>query len=178
MKSTVLRYGIYATLTLLIIAWGAFFLLKNANRGLQETAGYLSMLLAMIFIFLGIRYYRDRENGGHLTFGQGLKVGVLIVLIPAVAFGLFDILYTEVLDPTWKENYYAEYIENLRQTVSADKLQAAIQKAEKEKEMFSNPIFHFLIMGGTVFIIGFIVTIISSLALRRSKTPQLEFERK
>ena len=113
-----------------------------------------------------------------MTFGQGLKVGVLIVLIPAVAFGLFDILYTEVLDPTWKENYYAEYIKNLRQTVSADKLQAAIQKAEKEKEMFSNPIFHFLIMGGTVFIIGFIVTIISSLALRRSKTPQLEFDRK
>jgi hypothetical protein len=48
------------------------------------------MLLAMVFVFLGIRHFRDHENEGMLTFGQGLKIGVLIVLIPAVAFGLFD----------------------------------------------------------------------------------------
>ena len=170
MKSTVYRYGIYATLTIVGLAWGAFFLLKNAGQGIQEVAGYLSMLLAMVFIFLGIRHFRDKVNGGYLSFGQGLKVGLLIVLIPAVAFGLFDILYTEVLNPTWKEDYYSKYIDGLRKSVATDKLDAAIKKAEKEKEMFSNPVFQFLLMGGTVFIIGFIVTIISSLTLRRSKT--------
>ncbi len=169
MKSTVFRYGIYATLTIVGLSYIVFFLLKNLDQSLQEVAGYLTMLLAMIFIFLGIRHFRDRVNGGYLTFGQGLKIGVLIVLIPAVAFGLFDILYTEVLNPTWKEDYYSKYIEGLRKSVAADKLDAAIRKAEKEKEMFSNPVFQFLLMGGTVFIIGFIVTIISSLTLRRSK---------
>lgn len=170
MKSTVYRYGIYATLTIVGLSWGVFFLLKNLGQGLQEAAGYLSILLAMIFIFFGIRHFRDRVNGGYLSFGQGLKVGVLIVLIPAVAFGLFDILYTEILNPTWKDDYYSKYIENIRKSVAADKLEAAIKKAEKEKEMFSNPLFQFLLMGGTVFIIGFIVAIISSLTLRRSKT--------
>jgi hypothetical protein len=170
MKSTVYRYGIYATLTIVGLSWGVFFLLKNLGQGLQEAAGYLSILLAMIFIFLGIRHFRDRVNGGYLSFGQGLKIGVLIVLIPTVAFGLFDILYTEVLNPTWKEDYYSKYIEDLRKSVAADKLDAAIKKAEKEKKMFSNPVFQFLLMGGTVFIIGFIVAIISSLTLRRSKT--------
>ena len=170
MKSTVYRYGIYATLTIIVLSYVVFFLLKNIDQSMQEVAGYLTMLLAMIFIFLGIRHFRDRVNGGYLSFGQGLKIGVLIVLIPAVAFGLFDILYTEVLNPTWKEDYYSKYIEGLRKSVAADKLDAAIRKAEKEKEMFSNPVFQFLLMGGTVFIIGFIVTIISSLTLRRSKT--------
>ena len=170
MKSTIYRYGIYATLTIVGLGWGAFFLLKNTELSLQVVAGYLSMLLAMIFVFLGIRHFRNRVNDGYLSFGQGLKIGVLIVLIPAVAFGLFDILYTEVLNPTWKEDYYSKYIENLRKSVAADKLDAAIKKAEKEKEMFSNPGFQFLLMGGTVFIIGFIVTIISSLTLRRTKT--------
>jgi hypothetical protein len=169
MKSTIYRYGIYATLTIVGLSWGVFFLLKNIGQGLQEAAGYLSILLAMIFIFFGIRHFRDRINGGYLSFGQGLKVGVLIVLIPAVAFGLFDILYTEVLNPTWKDDYYSKYIDDLRKSVAADKLDAAIKKAEKEKEMFSNPLFQFLLMGGTVFIIGFIVTIISSLTLRRNK---------
>ena len=169
MKSTVLRYGIYATLTIVGLSWGVFFLLKNMGQGLQEVAGYLTILLAMIFIFFGIRHFRDRVNGGYLSFGQGLKIGVLIVIIPAVAFGLFDILYTEVLNPTWKEEYYTKYIDGLKKSVAADKLDAAIKKAEKEKEMFSNPLFQFLLMGGTVFILGFIVAIISSLTLRRRK---------
>jgi|SRR5688572_23753980 len=170
MKSTIYRYGIYATLAIIALVYGFYFLLKNSALSLQEVAGYLSMLVAMIFVFLGIRYFRDRVNGGYLSFGQGLKIGVLIVLIPAVALGLFDILYTEVLDPTWKDDYYSKYIENLRESVTADKLDAAIKKAEKQKENFSNPLFHFLFMSGTVFIIGFIVTIISSLTLRRTKT--------
>ena len=169
MKSTVFRYGIYATLTIVGLSWGVFFLLKDMGQGLQEVAGYLTILLAMIFIFFGIRHFRDRVNGGYLSFGQGLKIGVLIVIIPAVAFGLFDILYTEVLNPTWKEEYYTKYIDGLKKSVAADKLDAAIKKAEKEKEMFSNPLFQFLLMGGTVFIIGFIVAIISSLTLRRNK---------
>ena len=169
MKSTVFRYGIYATLTIVGLSWGVFFLLKNMGQGLQEVSGYLTMLLAMIFIFFGIRHFRDRVNGGYLSFGQGLKIGVLIVIIPAVAFGLFDILYTEVLNPTWKEEYYTKYIDGLKKSVAADKLDAAIKKAEKEKEMFSNPLFQFLLMGGTVFILGFIVAIISSLTLRRRK---------
>lgn len=170
MKSTVYRYGLYAMLALVLISFGAFFLLKNAGLGLQEAAGYLSMLLSMIFVFLGIRHFRNNVNDGYLSFGQGLKIGVLIVIIPAVAFGLFDLLYTEVINPTWKEDYYSKYIENLRKSVAAEKLDSAIKKAEKEKEMFSNPAFQFLLMGGTVFIIGFIVSIISSLTLRRSKT--------
>lgn len=169
MKSTVFRYGIYSALTILVIGWIAFFALGSASQTIQEMAGYLSMLLAMIFVFLGIRHFRNNVNGGVLTFGQGLKIGVLIILIPAVAFGLFDILYTEVINPGWKEDYYSKYIENLRKSVAANKLDAAIRKAEKEKEMFANPAFQFLLMGGTVFIIGFIVTIISTLALRRNK---------
>ena len=169
MKLTVFRYGIYSALTVLAIAWIAFFALGNASMTVQEVAGYLSMLLAMIFVFLGIRHFRNNVNGGVLTFGQGLKIGVLIILIPAVSFGLFDILYTEVINPGWKDDYYTQYIENLRKSVAADRLDAAIKKAEKEKEMFANPLFQFLLMGGTVFIIGFIVTIISTLALRRNK---------
>lgn len=170
MKSTVYRYGLYSMLVLVLFSFGAFFLLKNAALGLQEAAGYLSMLLSMIFVFLGIRHFRNNVNDGYLSFGQGLKIGVLIVIIPAVAFGLFDLLYTEVINPTWKEDYYTKYIEGLRKSVAADKLDSAIKKAEKEKEMFSNPVIQFLLMGGTVFIIGFIVSIISSLTLRRSKT--------
>jgi hypothetical protein len=123
----------------------------------------------MIFVFLGIRYYRNRVNNGMLSFGRGMKVGSLIVLIPSVAFGLFSILYTRVLDPTWQEEYYDQALESLKQKTAPEKLQAAIDKLESQKEMFSSPVMEFLLMFGTVFVIGVIVTIISSLTLKRNK---------
>jgi Protein of unknown function (DUF4199) len=168
MKQVIFRHGLYATLVIVVLGVLDFFVVsKYASIAVQEVAGYLTMLLAMIFVFMGIRQYRDRVNSGSLSFVQGLKIGILIVLIPAVFFGLFDVLFTEVLQPGWKETYYTHYIDKLRVNTPPDKLAAALKKANDEKEMFANPVFQFLLMSATVFIIGLMVTIISALTLRR-----------
>jgi len=170
MKSTVFRYGLYSMITMVALsAIEVFVIQPNTDLKISEIAGYLTMLISMIFVFIGIKYYRDNVNNGMLTFWQGLKVGLLIVLIPSVAFGLFDLLYTEVINPGWMENYYSQMIEQTKKTTSPEKLDAALKKLQASKEMFSNPVWQFLLMALTVFIIGFIVTIISSLTLRRTK---------
>jgi hypothetical protein len=171
MKPAIFRYGIYATLAIVVLsAVHLFLIMPYVNWNMAEVAGYLTMLLSMIFVFTGIKYYRDHINNGSLSFGQGLKIGALIVLIPAVAFGLFDVLYTEVLNPEWKTEYYNDMAGQIKKTTAPEKLDAALKKLESGKEMFSNPVFQFVLMAGTVFVIGFIVTIISSLTLRRTKT--------
>lgn len=170
MKQTTLRYGLYATALLVALSAVDFFIIaKLAGPASQEIAGYLTMLLSMIFVFIGIRHYRDQVNGGTLSFVQGLKIGLLIIIIPSVCFGLFDILYTEVIHPGWMNEYYTAYAERLKTSTAPDKLEAALQKLKEEKEMFSNPFVQFLLMSLTVFIVGFIVTIISAITLRRNK---------
>jgi uncharacterized membrane protein (DUF106 family) len=170
MKSTIYRYGIYATLTIVLMSAVLFFIIMpNTDYTSSEVTGYLTMLLSMVFVFLGIRHYRDKVNNGNLSFGQGLKIGALIVLIPSVAFGLFDILYTEVINPGWMESYYTTMVEQTKKNTAPDKLEAALKKLESNKEMFSSPVLQFILMAGTVFVIGFIVTIISTLTLRRNK---------
>lgn len=170
MQKIVLRYGLYAMLFIVALSALEFFVLtKLLSPTLQEVAGYLTMLLSMVFVFIGIRQYRDKCNNGQLSFGQGLKVGILIVLIPSVAFGLFDLLYTEVLHPGWVDEYYANYIARIKASTPPAQLEAALQKANDQKELFSNPLMQFLLMSATVFIIGLIVTIISALTLRRRK---------
>lgn len=171
MKKVIFRYGMYATLVIVGLGMFGFFVInKMMGYTLQEIYGYLTMLLSMIFVFLGIRHYRDAVNNGTLSFGQGLKIGVLIVLIPSVFFGLFDMLYTQVLNPAWANEYYTQYINKIKAATPPDKLDAALKKVADERAFFSNPIMLFLVMAFTVFIIGFIVTIISSLALRRNRT--------
>lgn len=169
MKRVVLRYGLYAMLAIVVLSGIHLLLIRQMSWANAEIAGYLSMILSMIFVFMGIRYYRDHVNNGSLGFGQGLKVGILIVLIPSVAFGLFDLLYTEVLNPSWMDEYYGDHIRKLKETAAPDQLAGKLKKLEEEREMFSNPLVQFLLMSVTVFIIGFIVTIISSLALMRKK---------
>jgi len=170
MKSTVFRYGLYSVIAIVALSAIEMFIIEpNTNFSTSEIAGYLIMLISMIFVFIGIKHYRDHVNNGSLTLGQGLKVGILIVLIPSVAFGLFDLLYTKVINPGWMENYYAKMLENIKKTTAPEKLDATLKSLQANKELFSNPIMEFLLMALTVFIIGFIVTIISSLTLRRNK---------
>lgn len=134
MKKTVFRYGIYATLLIVAVsAFNMFVLVKIAGEAGQEVAGYLTMLLSMIFVFLGIRHFRDHENAGNLSFGEGLKIGLLIVLIPSVFFGLFDLLYTEVINPGWMQDYYGKYIEKLKASTPPDQLEAALKAANDQK---------------------------------------------
>ena len=99
--------------------------------------------------------------------GQGLKLGSLIVLFPAIFFGLFDVLYTRVINPNWKNEYYHQSLEELKRTVPASQFAARQAELDKNMALFENPFFEFLLMAATVFIVGFIVTIISTIALRR-----------
>jgi hypothetical protein len=169
MKKIVFRYSIYAAIAIVVFGMLNLLLVKRASYTVQEIAGYLSILVSMIFVFLGIRQYRDKVNGGYLTFGQGMKVGILIVLIPAVFFGLFDILYTQVIDPSWGENYYNHFIEEAKRTTAPDKLAAKLKEIEDQREFWSNPVMQFLLMAATVFIVGTIVAIISSITLSKKK---------
>ena len=176
MKSTVFRYGIYGALAILFFLSVHFFLIMpNAGYEVQEAFGYLTIFISMIFVFLGIRHYRNHFNGGFLSFGEGFKIGILIVLIPAVFFGLFDILYTEVINPSWSDDYYSHFAEKLKASTPPEKLDKALSELKSNKELFDNPVMSFLLMAATVLIIGIIVTIISALALmRRKKKPGLE----
>ena len=48
-------------------------------------------------------------------------------------------------------------------------LQEKIKEMEAEKEMFSSPVMNFLLMFLTVFMIGLIVSLLSSLILQNKK---------
>lgn len=171
MKQTVFRYGIYAAAFLvLLMSFNLFLLARLAGYSVQEAAGYLAIFISMIFVFLGIRHFRDRVNAGQLSFTGGLKVGLLIALIPSVFFGLFDLLYTAVLNPGWQDEYYTYHLRQLKESTPPDTLEAAISKLQSQRELYARPYIAFLLMFLTVFVIGAIVTIISALALRREKT--------
>jgi hypothetical protein len=170
MKNIVLRNGLYAALISTGIPFLLFFLMggsENENYNISEIIGYSAILLSMVFVFLGIKKYRDENNGGAITFWQGMKIGLLIVAIPSIAFGLFNLLYVEVLDPEFMDKYFQHHMDQAQAKMNAVEFEEMKAEMEAEMELFQKPIVQFGAMFFSVFLIGFIVTIISSIVLKR-----------
>ena len=105
MKKTVIRFGLYGALTICVLFLLAWFLADGLSYSNQELIGYASMVIALSFVFFGIKHYRDTENQGSISFKKGLLVGIAISFITALAFGILDVIYVEFLNPGFMEDY-------------------------------------------------------------------------
>ncbi|WP_228238139.1 DUF4199 domain-containing protein [Allomuricauda sp. M10] len=167
MKKTILKYGAFGAITICVLFIFSWYGLSTLSLPVQEVLGYVSIFLSLCFVYLGIRHYRDKENGGAVSFKQALTMGLLISLITAIIFGLLDVFYTEVLNPGFMDYYYAEIAENMKGTLPPDELRIRLAELEEQKAQFSNPILSFTFMATTVFAIGLIITLLSALILQR-----------
>ncbi len=167
MKKTILRYGIYSAITICLLFLASWYLLNDLSFSAQEVIGYASMVISLGFVYFGIKHFRDQENEGKLSFKKAIVIGILISLITAIAFGLLDVLFTEVLNPEFMEEYYAATVKDMRDSLPPEEFDVKLAEIESQKAMFSNPLFSFALMSMTVFVIGFIITLISALILQR-----------
>ncbi|MEX0362137.1 MAG: DUF4199 domain-containing protein, partial [Allomuricauda sp.] len=78
-----------------------------------------------------------------------------------------DVLFTEVLNPEFMEEYYEATVKSMRDSLPPAEFEVQLAEIESQKEMFSNPLFSFGLMAMTVFVIGFIISLISALILQR-----------
>lgn len=167
MKDTILKYGGYGALAICILFLLAWYAGSGLSFGAQEVIGYTSMVLALTFVYFGIRHYREIHNNGALTLGQGLRIGLGITAITALAFGLLDVVYVTWLNPEFMDTYYTTILAQMQAELpEAEFLQ---QKAEMEaqKALFTSPVVNFLLMSFTVFLIGLVITLSSTMILRR-----------
>ncbi len=167
MKKTVIRFGSYGAVTICILFLISWFLLADVSFTTQEVLGYISMVLSLSFVFFGIKHFRDKENQGKVSFKKALTIGVLISLITALAFGILDVFYTEVLNPDFMVEYYNDTVESMRNALPPDEFEKELARIETQKKMFSSPLFSFALMAMTVFVIGFIISLTSALILQR-----------
>lgn len=167
MKKTVVRFGVYGAITICCLFLLGWYLGTSLDTTGQEVIGYASMFIALSFVYFGIKHFRDKENDGVVSFKKALTIGLLITLLTSIAFGAIDVFYSKVLNPDFTANYYDKAIEDMRQSLPAAEFEVKLAELEAEKELFSNPILSFLLMAVTVFVIGFIIAIISALTLQR-----------
>ena len=76
MKKIVLKYGTIASIIVVGIPAVSMVFTGSGRDSFDmgEVIGYSSMIVAMGLVYFAMRYFRDKENEGELTFGQGMKI--------------------------------------------------------------------------------------------------------
>ncbi len=170
MKQSIIKYGIRAFITASILFLAGFLIGKQIDLDFNTMAvfGYTSMVLSLIFVFFGIKHYRDHVNDGKVSLGKAIGIGFLISLFAAVGFGIVDYIYTTSINPNFAVEYRDFTLAQLQEAnLSAEALNAKTVELEASMDMMSNSTFMAFIMFATVMIIGFIISLISAIVLQR-----------
>lgn len=173
MKRVVLIFGL---LSGAVSSAMMFLTLPLINRGVVnfengEVIGYTSIFLSLLFVFFGIRSYRE-QHGGTITFLRGVGVGLLITLISCVFYVVaWEILYYNFM-PDFLDKYATAAVESLRAKGASA---AAIVAKEKEmvqmKTMLANPLINAAMTFLEPFPVGVLMTLVSAAILRRRSAP-------
>ena len=136
----------------------------------SQAAGYAIMLVVLSLVFIGIKRYRDMEQGGVVTFVQGSKVGIGIAVVAAVIYAIGWEVSLVLTDYAFIEVYGAAQVDGVKAEGLAASVEAAkIAEIEASMEMYRNPLFRLPITFVEIFPVGLIVALISALILKNAK---------
>jgi hypothetical protein len=60
---------------------------------------FVSVLIPIIGLYYGVRYYRDKELGGNMNFLEGLIHGFKILIVAGVLVVFVGIVYLNYIEP-------------------------------------------------------------------------------
>jgi hypothetical protein len=129
------------------------------------------MVVAFAFMFVGIKNFRDKYNGGVVSFGKAFRIGLYIALIASTMYVLVWLVEYYFFVPDFMEKYTACTMRDARAS-GASEAELTEKAAEMAKftEMYKNPVWVVLITYAEILPVGLLIALISALILKR-KTP-------
>lgn len=135
----------------------------------NQTLGYISFAFYILFMFLGIKNYRDKMNGGFITYGNSFLLGFFIVLIGGILASLFSFVLFKFIDPGLVDTM----IETAREKMESrgDMSEEQIDMALEMSKTMMSPLWMMIWgLAGSAFI-GAILSLIVSIFMKKEGTP-------
>ncbi|WP_298765005.1 DUF4199 domain-containing protein [uncultured Polaribacter sp.] len=162
-KSIILNYGLYLGLAVVIIS-----LVKYAMGALytqEYYSGIIGFALMIAFVVLGIKKFKT-DNGGFLSFGQAVKVGIGVAMIAAVINVVYIYLLANFIEPDFAVNTV-----EAQKTMMADSFgMTEGQIEEATKSSLEN--FNLSLLGGALIgnlFIGGVISLIAGAIMKKSE---------
>lgn len=172
MRKIIWTYGLIAGAIVagLMFASMPFWKSGAVNFDNGEIVGYTTMVISLSMVFFGVKSCRDYYFNGSISFWQGMKVGIFITLIASVMYALAWEISYHMVASDFTEKMWQHYLEKMKSETSNEmELKAAIEQIESLKEWYKNPVFRFGMTVAEILPVGIIITLISSLLLRKKE---------
>lgn len=171
MRKIVITYGIISGIIgigLMLINMSLLGKSDDFSKGMIY--GYAAIILSFVLVFFGIRAYRDKIGGGHITFGKAFGVGILIALVSSLIYVIVWLIINQFMFTDFVDRYADWQINKMKEAgESAEEIAKAQAEMDDYKEMIKNPLIKALVTFTEPFPVGLLITLISSFILRRRK---------
>lgn len=169
MGRIILVYGVIAGVTIAILMRIAMMLFPQGGTG-GMVAGFSSMIIALSFVFIGVKRYRDIELGGVIRFWRALGIGLAISGIASLFYVAAWELYLFLTDYTFMDAYISSALEQAKaQGKSAAELTAMAREMDGFRTLYANPISRMAITFSEMSPIAILMPVISAALLRNSR---------
>ncbi|HEV7693566.1 MAG TPA: DUF4199 domain-containing protein [Hyphomonadaceae bacterium] len=174
MLTRIISYGIIGALivgSLMYtgsIGWASGESHQSTENGL--VVGYLTQVIALTFVFLGVKAHRDNALGGVIKFLPAFGVGLAISAIASLGWVISWEIVLSVshfdMGAMMKEQMVAQ-----AQASGAGEaaIQKAIADADSFAKMYQNPLYRMPMSFIEMFPVGILVSLISAAVLRNSR---------
>ncbi len=176
MKKVVLVYGIIAGLIVAgMMAFSTGYYCAKGDFEGGMIYGYSAMIIAFSMIFVGVKSFRDKQNGGTINFGKAFKIGLYISLIASTIYVIGWLINYYCFIPDFMDKYATAMISKAKASgISADELAKKAAEMAQMKEWYKNPLFIILMTYVEILPVALVVTLISALILKRTQPKQIQ----
>ena len=166
MRKFDLIYGSYSGLT---VSFLMLLSMAFADGGflMSQIAGYSMMAIALVFLIVGMKLYRDAQASGTFRYIEGLLVGAGIAAVASIYYTVSWEIYLYFTD----YSFMPQYIENqLASAREAGQTQLQLERLEmqlsQQAEWYKSFTFRAGITFMEMFPVGALVSLVASLILR------------
>jgi len=165
-----LTYGLLSGFVIILTLITGIVLSDQKSFFSSEWFGYLVMLVALTFIFVGVKRYRDVERGGVIKFGAAFAMGLAIAAAAGVAYVAVWEIYLAMTDYKFMDEYIAGMVRSRQAAgLSGAALAEEVAKLESMRTSYANPLFRVPMTFLEVFPVGLLVSLVSASLLRNPR---------
>jgi len=170
MTKTVLTFGLISGVVSATLMTANMLLIDSIGFDRALYVGYTVIVISFLFVYFGIRSYRDNVLGGRISFAKGVQAGILITLISCVFYvGAWLVTYKQFF-PDFADKSAAYMVEDKRAGgASQAEIDSTIKQGEDMKQMLANPLINAAVTFTEPFPVGLLVTLISAAILRKQE---------
>lgn len=163
-------YGLLSGIVIIAIIITGLQLADRVNFTGSEWFGYLVMLSALSFIFVGVKRFRDVERGGVIGFGAAFGIGAAIAVVAALAYVMVWEAYLAMTDYAFMDQYIAG-IRKAKQAagLAGEALAREMAPMEEMRVQYRNPLFRLPMTFLEIAPVGLVVALVSAALLRNPR---------